>query len=252
MELEGRVALVSGGNRGIGAAIAIALAGDGADVAINYRRDEESAAKTLEAIRATGRRGEAYQAAVDEPEACEQMVDAVLKDFGYVDLLVHSAGIASRGQTVVDTDPAEIERLWRVHAFGAFLLCKLVVPSMRERPRGDVVMISSAATLMWAANSGPYNIAKASLEALAHTLAKEERRHGVHVNIVAPGLTDTEMGRRLARASMGAEDIHDLDARSAFGHVCSPEEVADVVRFVVSNAARYVTDQRIGVEGGQF
>jgi NAD(P)-dependent dehydrogenase (short-subunit alcohol dehydrogenase family) len=93
---------------------------------------------------------------------------------------------------------------------------------------------------------------KAALEALAHTLAKEERAHGIHVNIVAPGLTDTEMGRRLARAAMGAEDIHDLDGRSPFGHVCSPEEVADVVRFVVSDAAGYVTDQRIGVDGGTF
>ena len=82
--------------------------------------------------------------------------------------------------------------------------------------------------------------------------AKEERAHGIHVNVVAPGLTDTEMGRRLARAAMGADDIHDLDPRLPFGHVCSPEEVADVVRFVVSDAARYVTDQKIGVDGGTF
>jgi NAD(P)-dependent dehydrogenase (short-subunit alcohol dehydrogenase family) len=252
MGLEGRVALVTGGNRGIGAAIAVALAEDGADVAIAYRRDEESAAATVAAIRATGRRGEAHQASVDDLADCERLVETVLGDFGPVDLLVHSAGIASRGQTVVDTDPAEIERLWRVHAFGAFMLCKLVLPSMRTRPRGDVVMISSAATTYWAPNSAPYNMAKAALEALARTLAKEERANGIHVNVVAPGLVDTEMGRRLARASMGAEQIHDLDARSPYGHVCSPEEVADVVRFVVSDAAGYVTDQRIVVDGGTF
>jgi NAD(P)-dependent dehydrogenase (short-subunit alcohol dehydrogenase family) len=139
-----------------------------------------------------------------------------------------------------------------VHALGAFIMCKLLVPQMRERPRGDVVLVSSVAAAALAANSSPYNMGKAALEALAHTLAKEERRHGIHVNVVAPGLVDTEMGRRLARAAMGAEDIHDLDGRSPFGHVCSPEEVADVVRFVVSDAARYMTDQRIVVDGGTF
>ncbi len=252
MGLEGRVALVSGGNRGIGAAIVRALAGDGADVAITYRRDEESAIATVDAARATGRRAERYQASVDDWDESERLVTAVLDDFGHVDILVHSAGIASRGMTVADTDPAEIERLWRVHAFAAFALCKLVLPSMRTQPRGDIVMISSSATSYWGGNSAPYNMGKAALEALARTLAKEERRHGIHVNVVAPGLTDTEMGRRLARATAGADDIHDLDSGSPFGHVCSPEEVADVVRFVVSDAAGYVNDQRLGVEGGAF
>jgi len=252
MTLDGRVALVTGGNRGIGAAIALALASDGADVAIAYRKDQESAAAALAAIHATGRRGAALQASIDDTADCERLVDAVAAELGSIDLLVHSAGIASRGQTVVDTDPAEIERLWRIHAFAAFMLCKLVVPEMRTKPRGDIVMISSAATTFWAPNSAPYNMGKAALEALARTVAKEERAHGIHVNVVAPGLVDTEMGRRLARATMGADDIHDLDGRSAFGHVCSPEEVADVVCFVVSDAARYVTDQKIVVDGGTF
>jgi 3-oxoacyl-[acyl-carrier protein] reductase len=193
-----------------------------------------------------------YQASVDAWEDDERAVDAILSDFGHVDLLVHSAGIASRGQNVVDTDPAEIERLWRTHAFGAFALSKLVLPSMRAQPRGDIVLISSAATSYWAPNSAPYNMAKAALEALAHTLAKEERAHDIRVNVVAPGLVDTDMGRRLARAAMGADDIHELDGRSAFGHVCSPEEVADVVRFLVSDAGGYVNDQRVVVDGGTF
>jgi NAD(P)-dependent dehydrogenase (short-subunit alcohol dehydrogenase family) len=252
MTLDGRVALVTGGNRGIGAAIALGLAADGADVAIVYRRDEESAGATVKEIEALGRRGARYQASVGEYEEVEQAVAAVLGDFGHVDILVHSAGIASRGQSVADTDPAEIEKLWRTHAFGAFAVAKLVLPSMRAQPRGDIVMISSAATTHWAGYSSPYNMGKAALEALAHTLAKEERAHGIHVNIVAPGLTDTEMGRRLARGAMGVEEIHSLDATSPFGHVCSPEEVADVVRFVVSDAAGYMTDQRIVADGGTF
>src|SRR5688572_4343298 len=185
MGLEGRVALVTGGNRGIGAAISVGLAADGADVAMVYRRDEDSAKSTADAIRGHGRRVESYQASVDDWDDNSRVVDSVLSDFGHIDLLVHSAGIASRGQTVVDTDPTEIERLWRVHAFSAFMLAKLVLPSMREQPRGDVVMISSAATIYWAGNSAPYNMAKASLEALARTLAKEERNHGIRVNVVA-------------------------------------------------------------------
>ena len=111
-------------------------------------------------------------------------------------------------------------------------------------------MISSAATLHMAANSAPYNMAKAALEALAATLAKEERRHGIHVNVVAPGLVDTEMGRRLVKGAMGVEDIRTMDQRSPFGHVCTPEEIADAVRFVVSERASYITGQVLKVDGG--
>jgi len=252
VEQEARTALVTGGGRGIGKAIALGLAEDGADIAINYRRDDEAAQETVAEIEKLGRRAIAYSASVDDLAACEQMVAQVLSDFGAVDILVNNAGIASRGQTVADTDPAEMERVWRTHALGAWMLSKLVLPSMRTRPRGDIVMISSAAVVFMAANSAPYNMAKAGLEALAWTLAKEERRHGIHVNVVAPGLVDTEMGRRLVKGAMGVADIHSMDERSPFGHVCSPEEVADAVRFVVSGRASYLTGQRIGVDGGPF
>ncbi|MDZ4826236.1 MAG: SDR family oxidoreductase [Actinomycetota bacterium] len=251
MSLAGRVALVTGSGRGIGKAIALGLATDGADVAVNYRRDEDAANETVAEIEKLGRRAKAYGASVAEYDDCERMAAAVLDDFGHVDILVNNAGVASRGHTVADTDPSEPDRLWKTHAYGAWAMAKLVLPSMRTRPRGDIVMISSAATVHMGPNSAPYNMAKAALEALAWTLAKEERRHGIHVNVVAPGLVDTEMGRRLV-GSMGVDDIRTIDARAAFGHVCTPEEVADVVRFVVSDAASYVNAQRIGVEGGPF
>jgi 3-oxoacyl-[acyl-carrier protein] reductase len=250
--LEGRVALISGGGRGIGRAIALGLAEDGADIAVNYRRDEDAAHDTVKEIANIGRRARAYAASVDDYDACASMVDTVVADFGTVDILVNNAGVASRGHSVVHTDPAELDRVLRTHAIGAWTLSKLVLPSMRTAPRGDIVMISSVAVQQMLPNSAPYNMAKAALEALAWTLAKEERRNGIHVNVVAPGLVDTEMGRRLVKGAMGVDDIRSMDARAAFGHVCSPEEVAAAVRFLVSEQASYITGQRLGVDGGRF
>ncbi len=247
---EGRVALVTGGSRGIGRACALALAGAGCDVAVNYRRDADAAAETVRAIEATGRRAVAYRASVDVMEDDEAMAQSVLDDFGVIDILVHSAGIASRGTSVVKTDPDELDRVLRTHAVAAHHLCRLLVPSMRNRPRGDVVFVSSVAARLLAANGAPYNMAKAALEALAMTLAKEELRHGIHVNVVAPGLVDTEMGRRLVKGAMGIEDISSLDATAPFGRVCRPEDVAGVVAFLCSDEAGYLTGQVISVDGG--
>ena len=249
-DLTGRVALVTGGSRGIGRAIALGLAEDGADVAVNYRRDADAAAETVGEIQKRGRKAAAYAAAIDDYDAVETMVRAASGELGRIDILVHNAGIASRGRSVAKTDPAELERCVRVHSLGPHVLSGLVVPAMREAERGDIVMISSAATLMNAANGAPYNMGKAAMEALAFTLANEERRHGIHVNVVAPGLVETEMGRRLVKATSGVDDLRKLDASMPFGRVCQPEDVAGVVRFLVSDAAGYVTGQRVYVHGG--
>lgn len=249
MPLAGRVALVTGAGRGIGRGIALALAEDGANVIVNYRKDDAAASETVAEIEKLGRRARAYCASVDDFEALGTMVDAATKEFGPVDILVNNAGIASRGQSVVDTDPGELERCIRIHALGPAHLCKLVLPGMRSRPRGDVIMISSVATLHWAPNSAPYNMGKAAMEALAFGLAKEERQHGIHVNVVAPGLVETEMGRRLAKAS-GVDDLREMDARMPYGRVCQPEDIANVVRSIVSDAGAYMTGEKFNVHGG--
>lgn len=248
-ETDPRVALVTGGGRGIGRAISLALAAAGADVAVNYRKDRDAADETVADLEALGRRARAYQASVDVLDDCQRLASEVLADFGHLDILVCNAGIASRGRSVVKTEPEELERVIRTHALGPHHLCQAVVPALRDRARSDVVFISSVATVSNAANGAPYNMGKAAMEALALTLAAEERRNGMRVNIVAPGLVDTAMGQKLMKAVAGVEDMRSLDPHMPFGRVCTPDDVAGVVAFLVSDAGAYLTGQKILVDG---
>jgi len=249
MTLEGRVALVTGGSRGIGRAIALALAGDGADVAVNYRRDGAAAQEVVQAIAALGRHGRAYQADVADSAAVHAMADAIVQQFGSIDILVSNAGIASRGRLVADTDIEEVRRVLETHAIGAFNCCHAALPYLRQRPRGDIVLISSTAAAQCGPGGGPYNMAKRAVEALAQTLWKEERATSIHVNVVAPGLTETEMGKRLVRATTGMDDIKQMYPSSPFGRVGQPEDIANAVAFLVSGRAAYVTGQTLTVSG---
>jgi len=140
--------------------------------------------------------------------------------------------------------------LMRVHAFAPHELSKQALPGMRKHERGDIIMVSSAATQFDAAGGAPYNMAKAAMESLARTMAAEERRNGIRVNIVAPGLVETEMGRRLVKATSGLDDIKKLESRMPFGRICQPEDIADAIRHLVSDRSGYVTGQRLGVDGG--
>ena len=250
MSIEDRVALVTGGGRGVGKGISLSLAAAGASVAVNYRRDEESAAETVREIEALGGKAIAFSASVDDYEQNAQMVADIERDLGPVSILVNNAGIASRGRSVVDTDPEEMRRVVATHAFGPHYLAALTLPKMRTLGRGDIVMISSVATRSLGPNGAPYNMGKTAMEALAYTLAKEEREHGIRVNIVAPGLVDTDMGQRLIKAVQGVEDIRSLDQSMPFGRVCQPEDVANVVRFLVSDENSYLTGERLYCDGG--
>lgn len=246
--IEGKVAVVTGAASGMGRATAALLADEGAAVAI-FDRSAEALDEVAAEIAAAGGRVHAAPVDLADGPAVDAVIAAARDVLGPIDILVNNAGIASRGKAVADTDPDEPLRLLQSHAIGPHHLCRLVLPSMRERPRGDIVFISSVAAEHLAAKGAPYNMGKAAMEALALTLAKEELRNGIHVNIVAPGLVETEMGRRLVRAG-GVEDISTLNAVMPFGRVCQPEDIGRVVAFLCSDAAGYVTGQRIAVDGG--
>lgn len=250
MTLEGRCALVTGGHHGIGRAIALGLAADGADVAITYRSQPRAAADCVEQIRAMGRRALAIQAALDRLPELEAAAAAVLAEFEAVDILVHNAGLDFPGARVAQTEEAELERLMRINAYVPHQLSRRLIPAMRTRPRGDIVILSSVVTRIRGAGYAPYAMSKAAVEAFASVLAKEEREHGIRVNVVAPGLVETEMGQRYVDAISQSGDIRDFDAIVPYGRVCQPEQVADVVRFLVSEGASYVNGQRIYVDGG--
>ena len=249
MGLEGRVALVTGGGRGIGRAIAVGLAADGATVAVNYRKDADAAAAVVAEIEGKGGRARAYQGSVAVLEEVQAMVAQVVADFGYVDILVNNAGVSNRMGLVATTTLDDLERVVGTIALGSHHASQAVLPSMRERPRGDIIMISSNSALTTDPRTAPYSMAKAAQEVLAYTLAKEEAEHGVRANIVVPGLTNTDLGARVAKG-MGHDDIHELNPRVALGRVVEPEDVAAMVRFLVSDGASLVTGQRIVVDGG--
>jgi NAD(P)-dependent dehydrogenase (short-subunit alcohol dehydrogenase family) len=248
--LAGRVAVVTGASRGIGRAIAVRLAAEGALIAVSYRRQHQAAEQVVAEITRSGGTAVAYQASVDDPAAVTAMLEGTRRDLGPVSIVVSNAGTASRGAHIATTPIAEFESLLRVHALGPISLIQAALPSLRAAGRGDVVLISSNTVGSAPAGGAPYAMAKAAMETCIRTLAREERPHGVHANIVAPGLVATEMGRRLVKATTAGGSLDDLAATYPFGRVCQPEDVAATVLYLVSSDASYLTGQRIVVDGG--
>ncbi len=255
--LEGRTALVTGGSRGIGRAICVRLAADGADVAINYANNAEAANEVADEVRALGRRAEVYQADVADRAAVEAMCEQAVGDLGRIDILVNNAGLGSayvNRPKITEATTEQYQTLLGANLWGAIHTVQALVPQMRAADRGDVVMISSVATEGMAPGYGLYALSKAAMEAMAHTLAKEEREHGIRVNVVAPGLVDTDMGRALVSALTGHDDVdmRERDASSPFGYVCEPADIAATVAHLVGEDGRYITNQKIRVNGGGF
>ena len=243
-ELDGRVALVTGGSRGIGRAIAVELARAGAQVVFTYVSNPEAAAETEKAIAEAGGRGRAQRCDVADHEALEALVAQVLQEHGRLDIAVNNAGIA-RDQLILRMKPEDFDAVIATNLRGAWSVCRAAVKPMVKQRWGRIINLSSVVAQMGNAGQSNYAASKGGVEALTRSLAREVGSRSITVNAVAPGFIDTDMTRDLPDAAKKA-----LAERIPLGRLGSAEDVAGVVRFLCSDAAGYVTGQVIHVNGG--
>ena len=238
--LSGRTALVTGASRGIGRAIAIALAEAGASVAVNYRERRAEAENAVQAIRALGRKAEAIEADVSDARAVTSLVRRTESELGPVDILVNNAGIALR-RGLEDLTEEDFDRTIAVNLKSAFLCTQAVLTGMRARRWGRIVNISSGAARGAGSIGAHYNASKAGMEGLTRGYAARLAKEGVTVNAVSPSLIDTEMM---------AANRKEAAARVPVGRLGSAEEVAAVVVMLAANA--YMTGETVQVNGGLY
>lgn len=245
--LADRVVLVTGASRGIGAAIAVACADAGADVAVGFVGNDVGADKTVAEVQARGRDARAFRANVGDPVQVEAMVAAVTDQFGRIDCLVNNAGLMPESQ-VEDMSVEEWKKVVDVDLTGAFLCSRAVLGGMLERGSGSIVMISSRLGQIGFAGVAHYSAAKAGVIALAKSLAKEVGPRGVRVNTVAPGVTVTDMTVDVVQGEVGEKRLAELPS----GRFATAEEVAASVVFLLTDAALLYHGQTLCPNGGGY
>ncbi len=248
MDASGKVAVVTGGGRGIGRAIAIRLAGAGADVAVLYRKKPEPAGEVKAEIEKLGRKCLALMCDVSDRDKVHEAFDRIKEEFGRIDILVNNAGLASWGNFIHDTTFEEWDKVMKANIYGPYNCIREVLPVMRAQKAGHIINMSSSITQMNIPTGGPYAVAKAGLETLTRVVAAEETSKGIHVNAIGPGLVETDMGRKLVRV----EDMKKIYPSMPFGRVCQPEDIANLILFLTSDEGSYIQGQVIYINGGRM
>jgi 3-oxoacyl-[acyl-carrier protein] reductase len=244
-DLTGKTALVTGGSRGLGRAIAMALAGQGADVAVNYRGNAEAADEVAAQISGLGRRALTVRGDTSAGrEACETIVKAAVDGLGSVDILVNNAGI-TRDNLLMRMDGEEWDAVIQTNLSGPFWMTRAVARPMLKARSGRIINMSSAAGRMGNPGQANYAAAKAGLIGLTKTTARELASRGITCNAIAPGLIATDLTAELPEAASEA-----LKALTPLGYIGSVEDVAAAAIYFASDEARYVTGQVLGVDGG--
>lgn len=246
-DLVGRVVLVTGSSRGIGAEVAVRAAADGATVAVHYRSSVEGAERTLARVRSMGGDGAAFQADVADGRGAEGLVGDVLERFGRLDGLVNNAGLTQVGP-FLDLDPDEWDAVIATDLSAAFHTCRSALPSMLEQGSGSIVNVASRLGQMGIAETAAYSAAKAGLIGLTRSLAREFGPRGIRVNAVAPGFTVTEMTADMAETEEGRRRLADMP----LGRFARAEEVAEAVVFLLSDRASLFLGQTLNPNAGGY
>jgi 3-oxoacyl-[acyl-carrier protein] reductase len=244
IDLSGKSALVTGGSRGIGKAIALRLATQGADVAFSYKGNADAAAATVSEIEALGRRAIAIQADVSDMSSAETVVKAALDAFGRIDILVNNAGI-TRDDLIMRMSETDWRDVLETNLFGAFWMIKAVTRPMLKARAGRIINMTSVSGQAGQTGQANYSSAKAGLIGLTKATARELASRSITVNAVAPGFVLTEL-----TAGLPEPLVAELIARTPLGRFGTTQEVADAVAFLASDEAGYITGQVLAVDGG--
>jgi 3-oxoacyl-[acyl-carrier protein] reductase len=245
--LDGRVVLVTGSSRGIGAEIAARAATEGATVAVHYHQSTDGAAATVDRARAVGAEADAFAADLTDGDQAEGLVERVIDRFGRLDGLVNNAG-RTQVSPFLEIEPLEWDAVIRTDLTAAFHTCRAVLPSMLERGNGTIVNIASRLGQVGIAETAAYSAAKAGLIGLTRSLAREFGPRGVRVNAVAPGFVLTEMTADLADSGEGRQRLRDMP----LGRFGRPDEVAEAVVFLLSDASSLFLGQTLNPNGGGY
>ncbi len=244
IDLSGKSAVVTGGSRGIGRAITLRLATQGADICLSYRGNAAAAEDTAAAIRALGRRAVAVQADVADPDAADTLIKTAIAELGKVDILVNNAGI-TRDDLIMRMSIDAWKEVLETNLFGAFYAIKAVSRPMLKARGGRIINITSVSGQAGQMGQANYSSAKAGLIGLTKATARELASRGITVNAVAPGFVLTELTQDLPQELMGQ-----ITERTPLGRFGTPEEIASAVAFLASDEAAYITGQVLAVDGG--